>query len=158
MIKNLLNPNLLLIITTKLKELFSEAVFSLFFIYYKTMLIQKSSRNSARKTRHKRVRGKVQGTAEMPRLNVFFSLKYVYAQLIDDTDNKILAAVNSLKLGKTLKESKSKVDWAKEVGKKIAEESVKNGVSKVVFDRGGYKYHGKVKALADAARENGLVF
>ncbi len=122
------------------------------------MSIQKNSRNAARKTRHKRVRGKVEGTALMPRLNVFFSLKYVYAQLIDDESNKVLASVNSLKLKKEGKESRTQIEWSKEVGKLIAEKALKMGVSKIVFDRGGYKYHGKVKILADSARENGLVF
>ncbi len=94
----------------------------------------------------------------MPRLNVFFSLKFVYAQLIDDENNKVLFAVNSLKLKKEAKTPQTKVDWAKIVGKKLATMAVEKGVSKVVFDRGGYKYHGKVKALADSAREGGLIF
>jgi len=99
-----------------------------------------------RKRRHKRVRAKIKGTAKVPRLCVFRSSKYIYAQLIDDEKGKTLASVNG------------KLVFANEIGKLIAKKSIEKKINKVVFDRGGYKYHGKVKALADGAREAGLKF
>ncbi len=119
---------------------------------------QENSRNALRKKRHQRVRGKISGTSEIPRLSVFFSLKYVYAKLINDEKNLVLAEVNSLKTKKEVGENKGKVDLSKEIGGKIAKIATEKGIKKVVFDRGGYKYHGKVKALADGAREGGLIF
>lgn len=96
--------------------------------------------------RHKRVRAKIKGTAKVPRLCVFRSNKYIYAQIIDD------------EAGKTLAFSKEKFSKAKKAGEVIAEKSKKLKIEKIVFDRGGYKYHGRVKALADGAREAGLKF
>lgn len=110
------------------------------------------SRNELRKKRHARVRGKVKGSSEKPRLNVFRSLRFLYAQVINDEENKILVAVDSRKLGK------DKKSGPEEIGKLIAEKCVKKGIKEVIFDRGGYKYHGRVKALADAARKAGLKF
>jgi large subunit ribosomal protein L18 len=109
----------------------------------------------ARARRHRRVRGKVSGTAERPRLVVFRSNRGIEAQLVDDLEGKTLAAASwlQLKSGKG-----SKTDQAGEVGKLLAQNAKKAGVETVVFDRGGYLYHGRVKALADAAREGGLKF
>ena len=110
----------------------------------------------ARERRHKRVRGKVVGSAERPRLVVFRSNRGVEAQLVDDLEGKTLAAASWLNLKKSFKGSKS--EQAAEVGKLLAANAKKANVETVVFDRGGYLYHGRVKALADAAREGGLKF
>jgi large subunit ribosomal protein L18 len=110
----------------------------------------------ARLRRHRRVRGKVSGTAERPRLAVFRSNRGIMAQLIDDTSGKTLAAASWLDVKKSFKGNKS--DQAAEVGKLLAEAAKKTGVETVVFDRAGYLYHGRVKALANAAREGGLKF
>ena len=110
---------------------------------------------TARIRRHKRVRGKVSGTAERPRLVVFRSNRGIEAQLVDDLEGKTLAAASWLHL-KSFKGSKS--EQAAEVGKLLASNAKKANVETVVFDRGGYLYHGRVKALADAAREGGLRF
>jgi large subunit ribosomal protein L18 len=109
----------------------------------------------ARERRHQRVRGKVSGTAERPRLVVFRSNRGIEAQLVDDLEGKTLAAASWLHL-KSFKGSKS--EQAAEVGKLLAANAKKANVETVVFDRGGYLYHGRVKALADAAREGGLKF
>jgi large subunit ribosomal protein L18 len=110
----------------------------------------------ARERRHKRVRGKVVGSAERPRLVVFRSNRGIEAQLVDDLEGKTLAAASWLQLKKSFKGSKS--EQAAEVGKLLAANAKKANVEAVVFDRGGYLYHGRVKALADAAREGGLKF
>ncbi len=110
----------------------------------------------ARLRRHRRVRGKVSGTAERPRLAVFRSNRGITAQLIDDASGKTLAAASWLAVKKSFKGNKS--EQAAEVGKLLAEAAKKTGVESVVFDRAGYLYHGRVKALADAAREGGLRF
>jgi large subunit ribosomal protein L18 len=109
----------------------------------------------ARERRHRRVRGKVVGSAERPRLVVFRSNRGIEAQLVDDLEGKTLAAASWLNL-KSFKGSKS--EQAAEVGKLLAANAKQAGVETVVFDRGGYLYHGRVKALADAAREGGLNF
>ncbi len=109
----------------------------------------------ARQRRHRRVRGKVFGSAERPRLVVFRSNRGIEAQLIDDLEGKTLAAASWLNL-KSFKGSKT--EQAAEVGKLLAQNAKKANVETVVFDRGGYLYHGRVKALADAAREGGLKF
>ena len=109
----------------------------------------------ARERRHRRVRGKVVGSAERPRLVVFRSNRGIEAQLVDDLEGKTLAAASWLNL-KSFKGSKS--EQAAEVGKLLAQNAKQAGVETVVFDRGGYLYHGRVKALADAAREGGLNF
>jgi large subunit ribosomal protein L18 len=108
----------------------------------------------ARERRHKRVRGKVFGTADRPRLVVFRSNTGIEAQLVDDADGKTLAAANWLQLKKSFKGNKTA--QAAEVGKLLAENAKQAGVRRAVFDRGGYLYHGRVKALAEAAREGGL--
>ena len=117
--------------------------------------MSKLTTSEARKRRHRRVRGKVAGTAERPRLAVFRSNRGIVAQLIDDDAGKTLAAASWL----TLKSfSGPKIDQASEVGKALAAAGKKAGVERCVFDRGGYLYHGRVKALADGAREGGLQF
>jgi large subunit ribosomal protein L18 len=110
-------------------------------------------RNKQRKIRHRRMRFYMKGTPERPRLNVFRSNKQIYAQIIDDKNSVTLAQASSLKL-----ENGANIEGAKEVGKLVAEKAVEKGIKKVVFDRGGYLYHGRVKALADAARQAGLEF
>jgi large subunit ribosomal protein L18 len=108
-----------------------------------------------RKRRHRRVRGKVHGSAGRPRLCVFRSSKGIYAQVIDDDAGRTLAAASTLALGTS---GGTKSERAAEVGKLVAQRAREAGVEKVVFDRGGYLYHGRVKALADGAREGGLEF
>ena len=110
----------------------------------------------ARERRHKRVRSKVFGTAERPRLVVFRSNRGIEAQLVDDIEGRTVAAASWLQLKRPFKGTKS--DQAAEVGKLLAQRAKDAGVGAVVFDRGGYLYHGRVKALADAAREGGLKF
>lgn len=113
----------------------------------------------ARKRRHTRVRARISGTAERPRLNVFRSLEHIYAQVIDDTAGHTLAAASTIDRDLREKiEGKTKSEAAKLVGALVAERAQKVGIKKVVFDRGGYRYHGRVKALAEAAREAGLEF
>jgi large subunit ribosomal protein L18 len=112
------------------------------------------TKREARERRHRRVRGKVSGTAERPRLVVYRSNRGIEAQLIDDVDGKTLAAASWLHLKKSFKGTKT--EQAAEVGKLLAQNAKKAGVERAVFDRGGYLYHGRVKALAEAAREGGL--
>lgn len=119
-------------------------------------MISKPDRNKTRKNRQKRVRRKISGTAECPRLNVFRSSKNIYAQLIDDVEGVTLASASTL--DSDVSETDNKSEQAALVGKLVAERATEKDVQEVVFDRGGYKYHGRVKALADAARENGLKF
>lgn len=116
--------------------------------------------SSARRVmRHRRVRKKVRGTGERPRLAVFRSLNHIYAQLIDDDRGITLAAVSSLeKHVREQRDGKSKTDVATVVGSLIARRGSESGVKAVVFDRGGYRYHGRVKSLAEAARKGGLAF
>jgi large subunit ribosomal protein L18 len=108
--------------------------------------------------RHFRLRKRVSGSTERPRLNVFRSNVHIYAQVIDDVKGHTLAAASTNEKGWAADEAKTKVEHAALVGRLIAERAQAAGVSKVVFDRGGYKYHGRVKALAEAAREAGLSF
>jgi large subunit ribosomal protein L18 len=110
----------------------------------------------ARLRRHRRVRGKIRGTAERPRLLVFRSNRGIFAQLIDDDAGRTVASASWLTLPKSFKGDKT--EQAAEVGKALAEAAKKAGVENAVFDRGGYLYHGRVKALADGAREGGLSF
>jgi len=116
-------------------------------------------RRLARLRRHRRVRKKVVGTPERPRLSVFRSLKHIYAQIIDDSRGHTLVAASTLdpQLRGQL-DGLTKTEQARLVGKLLAERALARGVKKVAFDRGGYKYHGRVKALAEAAREGGLDF
>lgn len=121
-------------------------------------MITKSDKNKTRKVRHFRVRKKIQGTTERPRLNVFRSSKHIYAQIIDDVQGVTLAAASTL--DKELSEigNGGNVEAARKVGELIAKRAKEKGLSNVVFDRGGYLYHGRIQALADAAREAGLEF
>lgn len=119
----------------------------------------KDTRSQARKRRHIRVRRRVQGTAARPRLNVYRSLDHIYAQVIDDENGHTLVAASTL--DKSLREdfaSLTRMEQAKAVGKAVAERARDKGIEQVVFDRGGYPYHGRVKALAEGSREGGLVF
>jgi large subunit ribosomal protein L18 len=106
-----------------------------------------------RTRRHRRVRNKVSGTGARPRLVVFRSLKHIYAQLVDDTVGRTIATVSDLSVG-----SGRKMDRSTAVGKAIAEKAKEFGIAAVVFDRAGYRYHGRIKAVADGAREGGLEF
>jgi large subunit ribosomal protein L18 len=116
-------------------------------------MIKKVSKNKTRQARHSRVRSKISGTPEVPRLNVYRSNTNIYAQIIDDVNGVTLASASSLEL-----DNGSNVAAATAVGKAVAEKAVAANINKVVFDRGGYLYHGRVKALAEAAREAGLEF
>ena len=118
------------------------------------------SKHVRRKRAHHRIRNRIQGTPERPRLAVFKSLQYIYAQVIDDATGRTLAQANSgeADLRSGLEGSPGGCEAAKAVGEALAERAKAQGVEQVVFDRGGFVYHGKVKALADAAREKGLVF
>ena len=118
-------------------------------------MIAKTDRKEIRNKVHFRIRQKVSGTTERPRLNVFRSLNHIYAQLIDDSKGVTIASASTL-AGKI--NAGGNIAAAKEVGKSVAEQGIEKGVKKVVFDRGGYLYHGRIKALADAAREAGLDF
>ena len=118
-------------------------------------MITQTQRNRIRKRIHARIRQKLSGTAERPRLNVYRSLNHLYAQVVDDQKGETLVAASSLAL--KLKTG-GNVAAAKEIGKSIAEKAKEKGIKKVVFDRGGFLYHGRIKALADAAREAGLEF
>lgn len=118
-----------------------------------------SEKERLRLRRHRRVRAKVTGTAGRPRLNVSRSMQHIYAQLVDDSAGHTLVSASTLEatLRGTLKTG-GDVEAARVVGKLIAERGLAQGISAVVFDRGGYKYHGRIKALADGAREGGLTF
>lgn len=120
-------------------------------------MITKADKNKTRKRRHARVRGKINGTEARPRLNVFRSNKHLYAQLIDDTNGVTLASASTIENDFGL-ESTGNKEAAAKVGALLATRATEKGISAVVFDRGGYLYHGRVQALADAARENGLKF
>ena len=119
-------------------------------------MIKKIDSKKARAKRHARVRAKISGTPERPRLNVYRSTKHIYAQLIDDINGVTLASASSMDKG--FEGSGSNVEGARKVGEAIAKNAAGKGISEVVFDRGGYLYHGRVQALAEGARENGLKF
>ena len=121
-------------------------------------MITAPQRNVIRKRVHARVRAKVSGTAERPRLNVYRSLNHIYTQLIDDLNGVTLASASSFGKKSEEKAYGGNIAAAIEVGKLIAQRAQEKGIKKIVFDRGGYLYHGRVKALADAAREAGLDF
>lgn len=116
-------------------------------------MITQNKRNEIRKRIHDRIRRKLSGSAERPRLNVYRSLNHIYAQVIDDQAGTTIASASTIKL-----KTGGNIAAAKEIGKAIAERAQEKGVKRVVFDRGGYLYHGRLKALADAAREAGLEF
>jgi len=117
-----------------------------------------TSKNVTRRRVHERIRKKVMGTSERPRLNVYRSLNHIYVQVIDDLKGVTLVSANSAEGSKETRRVGGNLAAAKNVGKAVAERAKAKGIEKVVFDRGGYIYHGRVKALADAAREAGLQF
>ncbi len=117
-------------------------------------MVNKPDKNVARLRRHRRVRGKISGTAECPRLDVFRSGKHIYAQIIDDVSGTTLVSASSL--DKAFKEYGGNAEAANKIGKEVAKKALEKGIKQVVFDRGGYVYHGRVKALAEGAREGGL--
>ena len=119
-------------------------------------MIKKKSSNVARIKRHQRVRKNISGTAERPRLSVYRSLNHIYAQIIDDTKGNTLVSASSL--DKDFEGYGGNIDGAKAVGNLVAKKALEKGIKAVVFDRGGYIYHGRVAALADGAREGGLEF
>lgn len=119
-------------------------------------MIKKKSSNIARMKRHQRVRKNISGTAERPRLSVYRSLNHIYAQIIDDTKGTTLVSASSLE--KDFEGYGGNIDGAKAVGNLVAKKALEKGIKAVVFDRGGYIYHGRVAALADGAREGGLEF
>ena len=116
-------------------------------------MITQTKRNAIRQRIHARIRAKLAGTEARPRLNVYRSLNNIYAQVIDDQTGTTLVSASTIKL-----KTGGIIAAAKEIGKEVAEKAVEKGIKKVVFDRGGYLYHGRIKALADAAREAGLEF
>jgi len=125
-------------------------------------MLTKASKNATREKIHTRIRKKIAGTSERPRLNIFRSVNHIYAQVIDDSKHATIVQASSLEFGKE-KDGKTHVTGgnvasAKQVGKTIAERAKAQGIDKVVFDRGGYLYHGRIKALAEAARAAGLQF
>ncbi len=119
-------------------------------------MVKKHNSNKARLKRHRRVRGKINGTAERPRLNVFRSANHIYAQIIDDTKGVTLASASTM--DKSFEGKGGNIDAAHKVGKEIAKRAMAKNIESVVFDRGGYLFHGRVKAVADSARESGLKF
>jgi large subunit ribosomal protein L18 len=121
-------------------------------------MLTKIGKNAKRGHVHERIRKKMEGTAERPRLNVYRSINHIYVQVIDDLNGKTLVSASTAEGKKESRTKGGNVASAKAVGKTIAERAKAKGVTKVVFDRGGYIYHGRVKALADAAREAGLQF
>jgi large subunit ribosomal protein L18 len=121
-------------------------------------MFNKQSKNITRRHVHDRIRKKVMGTPERPRLNVYRSLNHIYVQVIDDLKGATIVAASSAEGKKGERKTGGNVASAKDVGKAIAQRAKAKGIDKVVFDRGGYIYHGRVKALADAAREAGLQF
>ena len=123
-------------------------------------MIKRQVRKEKRDIRHQRIRRKLEGTPNTPRLSVFKSLNHIYAQIIDDMKEHTLVAVSSLtpEIRGEVQQAKNKVEVAKIVGNKMGELALSNGIKKVRFDRGGYLYHGRVKALAEGAREAGLEF
>ena len=116
-------------------------------------MITQTKRNAIRQRIHARIRAKLSGTGARPRLSVYRTLGNIYAQVIDDQSGTTLVSASTIKL-----KTGGNVAAAKEIGKEVAEKAVEKGIKKVVFDRGGYLYHGRIKALADAAREAGLEF
>ncbi len=119
-------------------------------------MVNKADKNTARLRRHRRVRGKISGTAQCPRLNVFRSTKNIYAQVIDDINGVTLCAASTL--DKEFDGNGGNKDAARKVGELIAKRAADKGIKEVKFDRGGYLFHGRVKELADGAREGGLKF
>jgi large subunit ribosomal protein L18 len=122
------------------------------------MLSDVSAKKESRKKRHRSLRKRIEGTPERPRLAVFRSTRHIYAQVIDDLDKKTLAATSDMGMEAPTGDDAGKKALAKLVGAAIAKKCLEKGIDKVVFDRAGYKYHGRISALADGAREAGLKF
>jgi large subunit ribosomal protein L18 len=122
------------------------------------MLVDVSFKKEGRKKRHRSLRKRIEGTAERPRLAVFRSTRHIYAQVIDDQENRTLVATSDQAMGTEGEKKPNKKVRAKTVGAEIAKKCLEKGIDKVVFDRAGYKYHGRVSALAEGAREAGLKF
>lgn len=120
-------------------------------------MFKKTNRNEQRQARHTRVRYKVSGTPEKPRLNVFRANSNIYAQIIDDVNGVTLVSASTMEKGNKIQNG-GNIEAAKTVGETIASRAIEKGITEVVFDRGGYLYHGRVKALADGARDKGLKF
>jgi len=120
-------------------------------------MITKLDKNATRRKRHARVRAKLSGTPARPRLNVFRSNKHIYAQVIDDMSGVTLVSASTIEKELSL-ESTNNLEAAQKIGELVAKRAVEKGITSIVFDRGGYLYHGRIQALADAARENGLQF
>jgi len=121
-------------------------------------MINAPQRNKSRQRVHDRIRAKMSGTAARPRLNVYRSLNHIYTQLVDDFNGVTIASASTMSTKGTERKAGGNIDAAKAVGTLIAERAKEKGIKKIVFDRGGYLYHGRIKALADAAREGGLDF
>ena len=121
-------------------------------------MLTQVSKNESRQRIHQRFRKRMMGTPERPRLNVYRSLNHLYVQLVDDMAGRTLVSANTAEGAKGDKKTGGNLGAAKQIGKKIAERAKEKGITKVVFDRVGYLYHGRIKALADAAREAGLQF
>jgi large subunit ribosomal protein L18 len=121
-------------------------------------MIPEISKDKVRRRVHQRIRQRMSGSLERPRLNIYRSLNHIYAQVIDDSTGKTIASASTVQGKKGSKKTGGNVASAKEIGKTIAQRAQEKGVKRVVFDRGGYLYHGRIKALADAAREAGLEF
>jgi len=121
-------------------------------------MIPEISKDKVRRRVHQRIRQRMSGSGERPRLNIYRSLNHIYAQVIDDGTGKTIASASTVQGKKGSRKTGGNVATAKEIGKAIAQRAQEKGVKKVVFDRGGYLYHGRIKALADAAREAGLEF
>jgi large subunit ribosomal protein L18 len=121
-------------------------------------MLTKAGKNTTRQRVHDRIRKKVLGTSERPRLNVYRSLNHIYVQVVDDLNGQTLVAASTAEGKKGERRTGGNVAAAKAIGKTIAERAKAKGIEKVVFDRGGYLYHGRIKAVADAAREGGLKF
>src|SRR5579884_10075 len=121
-------------------------------------MLTQLSKNDTRQRVHERIRRKMMGTPERPRLNIYRSLNHIYVQVIDDMKGETLVSASSAEGAKGERKTGGNVGSAKEVGKLVAQRAKEKGITKVVFDRGGYLYHGRIKALADAAREAGLQF
>jgi large subunit ribosomal protein L18 len=120
-------------------------------------MIKKTTSKQRHRKRHRRVRLRIEGTSERPRLNVFRSLNHIYAQVIDDTEGHTMVSASSLEAA-IQDAGGTKAEQARFVGELVGQRAVEQGISQVVFDRGGYKYHGRVKALAEGARKAGLDF
>jgi large subunit ribosomal protein L18 len=123
-----------------------------------TFMLTRASKNETRQRVHQRIRKNMMGTPERPRLNVYRSLNHIYVQLVDDLQGKTLVFASSAEGKKGERKTGGNMAAAKEVGKAVAQRAKEKGIKQVVFDRGGYLYHGRIKALADAAREAGLQF